>query len=158
MPDQLSHLDHAGHARMVNVSAKPPTQRRAVAEAILSLPPEVSRALQDGTTPKGNVYEVARLAGIMAAKRTDELIPLCHTLPLQGVAVEFETADDRIRIVTTVDTFSATGVEMEALAAASVAALTLYDMLKALSHELVITSIRLLEKSGGRSGTYQAKA
>lgn len=156
MSDKLSHLDDHGRARMVDVGGKPITARSAQAEARLRVPESVFQALQSGDTPKGNVYEVARLAGIMAAKRTDELIPLCHSLPLQHAAVEFETQPDAIRVVATVSTNAQTGVEMEALTAASVAALTLYDMLKALSKEMTIEGIRLLAKSGGRSGDYRA--
>lgn len=154
--DELSHLDDKGHARMVDVGAKAVTKRRAKAEAVLRAPAAVMQQLQAGATPKGNVYEVARLAGIMAAKRTDELIPLCHTLPLSHVAVEFATDDETIRVVATAATHARTGVELEALTAASVAALTLYDMLKALSHDLVIERVRLLEKTGGKSGAYRA--
>ncbi len=113
-------------------------------------------AIADGVSPKGNLFEAARLAGIQAAKRTAELIPLCHSLPLDVVLVDFERGRDRIRVVTTAATRGPTGVEMEALTAAAVAGLTLYDMLKALSKSMVLESIRLLEKSGGRSGEYHA--
>jgi cyclic pyranopterin phosphate synthase len=129
---------------------------RVVAEAILRFPPGVAAAIRDGSTPKGNIYEAARLAGILAAKRTGELIPLCHTLPLSHVAVDFETATDHIRVTASARTTARTGVEMEALVAGSVAALTLYDMLKALDHDMVIEGVRLLEKSGGKSGEYHA--
>ncbi len=153
---QLSHLDDEGRARMVDVGNKSETQRRAVAQGVLVTGPEVMDAVKRGRTPKGNVFEVARLAGIMAAKRTAELIPLCHTLQLDHVSLDFEPADDRIRIVATAATRAATGVEMEALTAAAVAGLTLYDMLKALSHAMVLEDVRLVEKSGGRSGDYHA--
>jgi len=155
MPD-LTHLDNAGRARMVDVGNKSVTPRRAVAEAVLVAGPAVMAAVASGQTPKGNVFETARLAGIMAAKRTAELIPLCHSLTLDHVAVEFESGPDRIRVVATAATRAATGVEMEALTAAAVAGLTLYDMLKALSRTMVLQQVRLLSKSGGRSGAYQA--
>ncbi len=113
-------------------------------------------AIRQGKTPKGNVYETARLAGIMAAKRTSMLVPLCHTIPLDHVSVDFEPGDDRIRVVATATTRASTGVEMEALIAATVAGLTLYDMLKALTHSMVLEQVRLLAKSGGRSGEYRA--
>jgi cyclic pyranopterin phosphate synthase len=153
---ELSHLDAEGAVQMVDVGDKDASERRATAEAVLVVGEEVMAAVQSGETPKGNVFETARLAGIMAAKRTSELIPLCHTLPLDHVAVEFETGADRIRIEATAATRSATGVEMEALTAATVAGLTLYDMLKALSKGMVLEGVRLLAKSGGRSGEYRA--
>jgi cyclic pyranopterin phosphate synthase len=156
MPHDFSHLDEAGRARMVDVSSKAPTARRAVAEAYVHVPREVMEAVRDKRTPKGNVFEVARLAGIMAAKRTGELIPLCHTLPLDHVAVDFEPGEDRIRVVTTATARAPTGVEMEALTGASAAALTLYDMLKGLSRAITIEGLRLLEKTGGKSGDYRA--
>jgi cyclic pyranopterin phosphate synthase len=153
----LSHLDARGHARMVDVGSKPATERRAIAEAVLIVGEEVMAAIRGDRTPKGNVYETARIAGILAAKRTPELIPLCHPLPIDHVGVDFEPGPDRIRVVATATTRAATGVEMEALTAAAVAGLTLYDMLKALSHDLVLEGVRLLEKSGGRSGRYRAQ-
>lgn len=150
--DKLSHLDEHGAARMVDVSAKAPTARRATAEAYLLLPPNVVAALAEGRAPKGNVFETARIAGIMAAKRTADLVPLCHPLPLDHVRVDFAQEDDRLRIVAEAVTRAVTGVEMEALTAATVAGLTLYDMLKALSHEMCLTGVRLLHKEGGKSG------
>ncbi len=153
----LSHLDGAGSVRMVDVGDKSVSRRVAVAEAVLLVGEEVMTAIQDGRSPKGNVYETARLAGIMAAKRTSELIPLAHQLSLDHVEIELEPGADRIRIVATASTRAATGVEMEALAAASVAGLTLYDMLKAISKTMTLTGIRLLSKSGGSSGDYRAK-
>ena len=156
MGKELSHLDESGRSRMVDVGGKEPTSRRAVAEAILRVPREVMHALRSGETPKGNVFEVARLAGIMAAKRTGELIPLCHSLPLDHVEISFDTSEQQVHVKATAATRAPTGVEMEALTAASVAALTLYDMLKALSHEMTIEEIRLLEKTGGKSGDYHA--
>ena len=153
---ELSHLDDQGRTRMVDVGDKPVSDRRAVAEAVLVTGVDVMTAVREGRTPKGNVFETARLAGIMAAKRTAELIPLCHALPLDHVSVDFETAEDSIRIVSTVTASARTGVEMEALTAAAVAGLTLYDMLKALSRSMVLSQVRLLAKSGGRHGDYRA--
>lgn len=153
---KLSHLDEKGKVRMVDVGDKPATDRRASAEAILRVGPEIMATLGDGTSPKGNVYETARIAGIQGAKRTAEWIPLCHQLPLAHVAVDFEPGHDHIRVVATTRTTAGTGVEMEALTAVTAATLTLYDMLKALGHGMVIERTRLLTKSGGRSGTYEA--
>ncbi len=152
----LSHLDGQGRPRMVDVGDKPATRRRAVAEAVLVTGEEVLAAIEQGMTPKGNVYETARLAGVMAAKRTAELIPLCHVLSLEHVSVDFEPSGDRIRIVSSAAARASTGVEMEAMTAAAVAGLTLYDMLKGLTHSLTLERVRLLEKSGGRSGLYRA--
>ena len=154
--NELSHIDSSGAARMVDVGAKPATSRAATAEAILIAGESVMDVVRDGRVPKGNVFETARLAGIMAAKRTAGLIPLCHNLPLDEVRVDFEPSEDRIRIVARAATRAATGVEMEALTAVTVAGLTLYDMLKALSKTMTLAGIRLLEKSGGRSGHYRA--
>lgn len=154
----LTHLDGQGAARMVDVGGKPVTARRAVAEAELVTGADVIAVLRDGRVPKGNALETARVAGIMAGKRTAELIPLCHALPLDHVAIDFEVGDDRVRIVATAATRAPTGVEMEALTAAAVAGLTLYDMLKALSRTMVLGGVRLLEKSGGRTGSWSAKA
>lgn len=158
MLDKLSHLDDAGRSRMVDVSAKKSSHRRAIAEARLHVPPSVMTALGSGDTPKGNVFEVARLAGIMAAKSTSALIPLCHALPLDHVDVTFECSIECVRITAYVTTHAKTGVEMEALTASSVAALTLYDMLKALSHAMTIEHVRLLNKTGGKSGDYTVEA
>jgi cyclic pyranopterin phosphate synthase len=152
----LSHVDDAGRLRMVDVGDKPVTDRRAVAEAVLSVPPKAADAVRQGHTAKGSVYEAARVAGIMAAKRTGELIPLCHPLGLDLVAVDFEPGPNQIRIIATVSARSTTGVEMEALTAAAIAGLTLYDMLKSLSHDMVLGGVRLLHKSGGKSGEYRA--
>ena len=153
---ELTHIDDSGAARMVDVGAKAETRRRAVAEGYLIAGEEVMAVIESGRTRKGNVYETARIAGILAAKRTAGLIPLCHPLPLDHVAVDFEPAADRIRIVAEASTRAATGVEMEALTAVTVAGLTLYDMTKALSKTMRLTGVRLLEKSGGRSGFYRA--
>lgn len=158
MSGTFTHLDDQGRLRMVDVGEKTATARRAVAEATIVVGADVMAQLGSGVTKKGNVFEAARVAGILAAKRTDELIPLCHSLPLDVVTIDFETAPDRIRIVVEARTRSATGVEMEALTAASVAALTLYDMMKALTKTMTITGIRLLEKTGGKSGDYRAPA
>jgi cyclic pyranopterin phosphate synthase len=149
-------LDKQDRLRMVDVGGKPVTQRRASAEAVLVVGDAVMEAIRAGTTPKGNVYEAARLAGMMAAKRTAELLPLCHVLSLDHVDVDFKPGVDRIRIVASASTRAPTGVEMEALVAAAVAGLTLYDMLKPLSRSMVLQGIRLLAKSGGRSGDHRA--
>jgi cyclic pyranopterin monophosphate synthase len=153
---ELSHIDDSGRARMVDVGDKPVTARRALAGGRLIVGPAVAAAIRDGRTPKGNVLETARLAGIMAAKRTAELIPLCHTLPLDHVDVRLELTETAIEIRAEATTRARTGVEMEALTATAVACLTLYDMLKGLSKEMVIEGVRLLAKSGGRSGDWRA--
>jgi cyclic pyranopterin phosphate synthase len=157
---KLSHLDAKGAAHMVDVSAKPITAREAKAEATIVLSSEAFSAVMDGTAPKGDVLAAARIAGIMAAKKVPELIPLCHPLAIAKAALEFEPDPSRnaIRIIATVATTGQTGVEMEALTAVSVAALTLYDMIKAVDKGAVIEQIRLLEKSGGKSGDYKAPA
>ncbi len=152
---ELTHLDMTGKIRMVDVGNKPATDRRATAEAIVVVGAEVITAIRGGRTPKGNVYEAARLAGIMAAKRTSELIPLCHSLSLDHVSLDFETLEDRIRITAEARARGPTGVEMEALTAVSVAGLTLYDMLKALGHEMVLKGIRLIAKSGGKRDRHE---
>jgi cyclic pyranopterin phosphate synthase len=153
---RLSHLDPQGRVRMVDVGAKPATRRTASAEAFLRVGPDILRRLEAGDSPKGNVFETARIAGIQGAKRTADLIPLCHLLPLDHVNVEFRTEREGIRIEATAATRAATGVEMEALVAVTTAALTLYDMLKAWTHDMVLEKVRLLSKSGGRSGDYRA--
>ena len=146
---------------MVDVGAKPITHRVAIAEAIVEISADLAQAVRDNTLKKGDLLAVARIAGIQAAKRTDELIPLCHSLPLDAVDVKLELSEagatqQTIRIVTTASTHARTGVEMEALTAASVAALTVIDMGKAIDKAIVVRSLRLLEKRGGRSGTYTA--
>jgi cyclic pyranopterin phosphate synthase len=152
----LSHVDARGQARMVDVGAKDVSARRAVARAELRMRPATLRALRDRTTPKGDVLAVARIAGIQAGKRTHELIPLCHQVQLTSLEVELSLRGrDRVRIEATARAADRTGVEMEALTAVSVAALTLYDMLKAIDRALVIEEIALQEKSGGRSGTFR---
>jgi cyclic pyranopterin phosphate synthase len=158
---KLSHIDEAGAAAMVDVGAKPITHRVAVAEALVEISADLAQAVRDNTLKKGDLLAVARIAGIQAAKRTDELIPLCHSLPLDAVDVKLELSEagakqQTIRIVTTASTHARTGVEMEALTAAGVAALTVIDMGKAIDKAIVVRSLRLLEKRGGRSGTYTA--
>ncbi|MBD2496054.1 cyclic pyranopterin monophosphate synthase MoaC [Nostoc sp. FACHB-280] len=155
---ELSHLDSQGQAQMVDVSGKASTVRQAVAVAKVRMLRETFNAIQEGNTPKGDVLATARIAGIMAAKQTSNLIPLCHPLPLQKVTVEI-TPDSQLpgyHIQATVRTKAETGVEMEALTAVSVAALTLYDMAKALEKSIQIESIYLISKSGGKSGDYSA--
>jgi cyclic pyranopterin phosphate synthase len=155
-PPQLSHFDEAGQARMVDVSAKQPTRRTATASAFVELSAAVLAALP--ANPKGDPLQVARIAGIQAAKRTASLIPMCHPLPLTHVDVRAETVPGGVRIEATVATTGPTGVEMEALTAAAVAALTVYDMTKALDKAIVIREIRLEAKSGGKSGDYSRDA
>jgi cyclic pyranopterin phosphate synthase len=150
---KLSHFDEAGQASMVDVSAKQPTRRTATASAFVELSTAVLAALP--TNPKGNPLEVARFAGIQAAKRTSELIPMCHPLPLTHVDVQAEIAAGGVRISATAVTLGLTGVEMEALTAAAVAALTVYDMTKALDKGIVIREVRLESKSGGKSGDFR---
>lgn len=152
----LTHLDAAGAARMVDVGDKPATRRRAVAGGRIAMTAEALEAIRAGAVAKGDVLAVARIAGIMAAKRTAELIPLCHPLPLTSVEVELAFAGDGIDATATAITDAKTGVEMEAMTAVSVALLTLYDMAKALDKAMVIGPIRLLAKSGGKSGDWRA--
>ncbi len=152
MPRKLSHYDHAGRAGMVDVSAKTPSKREAAASAFVVLKPAVLKALPKN--PKGDALEVARLAGIMAAKRTSDLIPMCHPLPLSLVDVTVRLCENGVAISSRVTTTAVTGVEMEALVAASVAALTVYDMCKALDKGIEIREIVLEQKSGGKSGKY----
>jgi cyclic pyranopterin phosphate synthase len=149
---KLTHVDESGAARMVDVGAKPVTERRATARGSLRLSPATVALVRDGKTPKGDVLAVARVAGIMAAKRTSEIVPLTHPLPLTHVSVDLTVEDAGIAIEATAATSAQTGVEMEALTAVSAAALTLYDMLKAVERGARITDIRLVEKTGGTSG------
>lgn len=151
---QLTHLRADGSAHMVDVTDKAVTRREARAQAVLITTPEVVAAIADGTLPKGEALGTARLAGIMGAKQTSNLIPLCHPLPLTKLAVDLEPGEDRVRIVATAVTNGVTGVEMEALTAASIAALTLYDMIKAVDNRAVITDVKVLAKSGGKSGDW----
>lgn len=152
----LTHVDAKGEARMVDVSAKPSTDRRATARGKLLLSRETLELVKEGRTPKGDVLGAARIAGIMAAKRTPDLIPLAHPLPLSHASVDLTFDRDGIVIEATVGTTAPTGVEMEALTAVAVAGLTLYDMLKAIERGATLTDIRLVAKSGGRSGEYRA--
>lgn len=152
MKKDLTHLDEKGQARMVDVGDKATTQRRAVARGKLLLSPETVAMVRDGKTPKGDVLATARIAGITAAKRTSELIPLAHPLPLTHVSVDLTVEDGGIAIEATAATNAQTGVEMEALTAVTVAGLTLYDMLKAVERGARLTDIRLVEKTGGKSG------
>ncbi len=154
---KLTHLDGEGKARMVDVGEKPVTRRVAVASARLRTRPDVVRMIADGSVPKGDVLAAARLAGIMAAKRTSELIPLCHPLPMESISVDLELGEDSVSIRSRAVCSGKTGVEMEALTAASVAALTVYDMCKAADRSMVIEAVRLEEKSGGKSGRFVRK-
>lgn len=153
MPRRLSHYDRAGRARMVDVSGKSPSKREAEASAFVTMKPVVLAALPNN--PKGDPLEVARLAGIMAAKRTAELIPLCHPLPLSLIDVDLRLCENGVAVTSKVTTTAETGVEMEALVAASIAALTVYDMCKALDKGIEIREIVLDRKTGGKSGDYQ---
>jgi cyclic pyranopterin phosphate synthase len=155
-PKILSHTDAQGRARMVDVGDKPITRRQATAEAFVHISPALAQAIRENTLKKGNLLETARLAGISAAKRTDELIPLCHTLPLDQVDVQATLEDSRVRLTATATTHAKTGVEMEALTAVVIAALTVIDMGKAIDKSMTIEGIRILEKTGGRSGDYRA--
>src|SRR5271167_4614230 len=155
MPKKLSHYDRSGRARMVDVSTKSPTRREAEASAFVVLKPKVLKALPKN--PKGDPLEVARLAGIMAAKRTADLIPMCHPLPLTHVDVRMRLCENGVAIASEVSTTAVTGVEMEALVAASIAALTVYDMCKALDKGIEIREIHLVRKSGSKGGDYQRR-
>lgn len=153
-PTHLTHLRPDGSAHMVDVTEKAVTKRTATAEAIFETTAEVVRMLVDGDLPKGEALGTARIAGIMAAKRTSELIPLCHPLPITKVSVDFEPGETTVRVVASVTTKGVTGVEMEALTAASIAALTLYDMVKAVDRHAAITVTRVVQKAGGKSGDW----
>jgi cyclic pyranopterin phosphate synthase len=156
MPDDLSHFDEHGASRMVDVGDKAVTSRYARANGRVVMQPATLARIQQGGVAKGDVLEVARLAGIMAAKRTSELIPLCHPLPLDGLTIDFSFPDDRtVAISCEVRVTAKTGAEMEALTAVSVAALTIYDMCKAMDRGMVIEAVRLDEKSGGKSGPFK---
>ncbi len=158
MKAELTHLDAAGTARMVDVSAKAPTERYARARAVVRMSPEAAGRVARGDNPKGDVAAVARIAAIQAAKRTDELIPLCHTLPLNGVDVDIDVDAPAGTVIVTVTTrvYARTGVEMEAMVACSVAALTVYDMVKGIEPGVVIERIELLDKTGGKSDFHRA--
>ncbi len=154
----FTHLDPQGRARMVDVTPKEPSHRRATARGRVSMTSQTATAVAQGAMKKGDVLAVARVAGIQAAKRTSDLVPLCHPLMIGAVTVNFEINEASIEIEASVDTFDRTGVEMEALTACSVAALTIYDMCKALDRSMVISDIALWEKTGGRSGHYLRNA
>jgi len=157
MPDRLTHLDEHGDARMVDVGGKPVTARRAVARAVVRMAPETARIVAAGDAPKGDVLGVARIAGIMAAKKTGDLIPLCHPMGLDHVDVDGSVDVDAgtVTITASASVTARTGVEMEAMTAASVAALTVYDMVKGVERGVAIEEVVLLEKSGGASGTWR---
>jgi cyclic pyranopterin phosphate synthase len=154
---KLTHLDDAGNAAMVDISAKDATMREAIAEGRITMSAEALAAIRDGAVKKGDVLATARIAGIMAAKKTSDLIPLCHPLALSKVAVDFEFEAGGIRVAALARLTGQTGVEMEALTAASVALLTIYDMAKAIDKAMEISGVRLLSKSGGKSGDWRAE-
>ena len=159
MGETLTHVNERGEAYMVDVSEKDVTHREAIAESFVVMKPETLPLIQSGSAPKGDVFATARIAGILAAKRTSELIPLCHPIALTSVKVELLACPpDRVHIIAEVHCNEKTGVEMEALTAASVAALTIYDMCKAVDRGMEITTTRLLKKSGGKSGTFEREA
>jgi cyclic pyranopterin phosphate synthase len=153
---KLTHLDETGAARMVDVGGKPATLRSATAAGHISMAPATLAAVRDGSGPKGDVLATARIAGIMAAKRTADLIPMCHPLGLDTVEVHFAFTDSGVDVTARAALTGKTGVEMEALTAASIALLTIYDMAKALEKGMVIETVRLIEKTGGKSGTWRA--
>lgn len=153
---KLTHLDDAGAAHMVDVGGKPATARRAVASGRITMSAAALQAIREGNAPKGDVLGTARIAGIMAAKRTGELIPLCHPLGLEAVSVDFDYQDGAIRATATASLTGRTGVEMEAMTAVSVALLTIYDMAKAIDKGMVIEGVRLIAKTGGKSGDWTA--
>lgn len=154
----LSHFDDAGAARMVDVGAKPETDRLAIASGVVLMELATAKAVRSGTIGKGDVLGVARIAAIQAVKRTSDIIPLCHPLRITGVDVDLRVANNAVYIMATVHAHDRSGVEMEALAAVTAAALTIYDMCKAIDRGMVITDIRLDEKRGGKSGTWQREA
>ncbi|MBT94441.1 MAG: cyclic pyranopterin monophosphate synthase MoaC [Acidimicrobiaceae bacterium] len=154
MTEKFSHLDEAGQARMVDVASKGETARRAVAKAKVIMGHNTINKLSHGEIPKGDVFAAARIAGIQAAKKTSELIPLCHPLSITSVSVDLEECGDHVAIEAVVSTVGKTGVEMEALTACSVAALTIYDMCKSVDKAIVISDIALWKKTGGKTGTY----
>ncbi len=156
MTGGLTHLDEDGAARMVDVSAKLSTAREATATGRITMSREAAQAIREGVVKKGDVLAVARVAGIMAAKRTADLLPLCHSLPIAGVTLDLAVEGEGVTATATVRTTHSTGVEMEAMTAVSVALLTVYDMAKALDRGMVIGNVRLLAKSGGRSGDWRA--
>ena len=152
----LTHIDEKGDARMVDVGENEYTHRTAKAQAVVTMKPETLSLIIEGKVPKGDVFSCARIAGIMAAKKTFELIPMCHPLPIENISVELEpVGDNKVKIVSTVKTTYKTGIEMEALTAANVAALTIYDMCKAVDRSMEISDCYLLYKDGGKSGVYE---
>jgi len=153
---RLTHIDDDGHARMVDVGGKPETHRVAIASGRIRMDGKTLNAIRKGNAPKGDVLGTARVAGIMAAKKTAELIPMCHPLALDAVQVDFAFEDDAVRATATASLTGRTGVEMEAITAATVALVTIYDMAKALDRGMVIEDVRLIEKRGGKSGTWRA--
>ena len=153
--NELTHLDSAGKARMVDVGGKAATHRVAVAAGRIRMSPVALAAIRDGAVPKGDVLAAARIAGIMAAKKTSELIPLCHPLGLDAVAIDFALVDDGVEATASASLTARTGVEMEAMVAVSIALLTIYDMAKAVDKAMVIDAVRLIEKRGGKSGDWQ---
>lgn len=157
MAGKLSHLDERGKARMVDISDKDVTTRRAVATGNITISAETQTLIEDGRAPKGDVFSTARIAAIQAAKKTADIIPLCHPLPISGITCDFELASGEITVTFSVKTTGQTGVEMEALTGVSAALLTLYDMLKAIDKSMVISAIQLEEKTGGKSGDYRRK-
>lgn len=156
--NELTHLDSQGHARMVDIGGKTETQRVAIASGHIAMSAEALAAVRDGAVPKGDVLAAARIAGIMAAKKTAELIPLCHPLALDAVTLDFTLTDAGVEVRATASLTGRTGVEMEAMTAVSIALLTIYDMAKAVDKGMVIGGVRLLEKRGGKSGHWQAPA
>lgn len=156
--NKLTHLDESGKARMVDVGGKAETRRVAVAAGRIAMSAEALAAIRDGAVPKGDVLAAARIAGIMAAKKTAELIPLCHPLALDSVTVDFAIEEDAVRATASASLTGKTGVEMEALTAVSVALLTIYDMAKAIDKGMVISDVQLIEKRGGKSGDWKAPA
>jgi cyclic pyranopterin phosphate synthase len=154
---RLTHVDETGAARMVDVGEKAETRREAIAESFVRMGPDTVRAVREASVAKGDVLGVARVAAIMAAKRTPDLIPLCHPLPITGVEAEFDVRDTGVRCIVTVRVTGRTGVEMEALTGAAVAALTIIDMVKALEKGVTIETVRLLSKTGGKSGDWSAR-
>ncbi|MGM9613645.1 MAG: cyclic pyranopterin monophosphate synthase MoaC [Butyricicoccus sp.] len=153
---ELTHLDQNGAVHMVDVGEKQVTRRAASAQAVITMQPETLRRIVEGEMPKGDVFACARVAGIMAAKRTSDLIPMCHPLPIDGAEIDITPiSETRVRVVSTLRCTHKTGIEMEALTAASVAALTIYDMCKAIDRGMRIDQVLLLHKAGGKSGTYQ---
>ena len=152
--NNLTHLDSAGKARMVDVGSKPETQRVAVAAGRIRMSGQALDAIRDGAVPKGDVLAAARIAGIMAAKKTAELIPLCHPLGLDAMAIDFALLADGVEVTATASLTARTGVEMEAMVAVSIALLTIYDMAKAVDKAMVIDAVRLIEKRGGKSGDW----